>query len=121
MTKYHIVTATILFLLFLHLFQGAAQFMPSFGLPSYGVSRPGFLNPRIPPRVEPYSPYNRWPPMAPIYPTYTYQPQYYRPRPPSPARQCRHAGACRELDHGTTLASNWKIETTTTPIPTTII
>lgn len=46
---------------------------------------------------------------------------YSLPKPPSPARQCRSSGACKEIDHGTTLATTWKMETTTVPttIPTT--
>lgn len=47
---------------------------------------------------------------------------YSAPKPPSPARQCRSSGACKEIDHGTTLATTWKMETTTVPttVPTTL-
>lgn len=45
----------------------------------------------------------------------------FRPsRPASPARQCRLSGACRQMNHGTTLPTTWRVSlTTTTPSPTT--
>lgn len=41
------------------------------------------------------------------------------PKPASPARQCRSSGACKQIDHGTTLPTTWRVETTTILAPTT--
>lgn len=52
------------------------------------------------------------------------RPMRFRARPASPARECRKRGACRELEHGTTLASTWQsstAQTTTTMAPMTTL
>lgn len=114
-----------------------AQFGFPGAFPSPYMSGPSFSRPVMSPPFQPvrrplFSPLsndNLHPPnwfSGPILRTpYTYnQPTYgyyNAPKPASPARQCRSSGACKEIDHGTTLATTWKMETTTVPttIPTT--
>lgn len=121
-------------LLLISLFLYAATDWPSamcqFGslmFPSYGNFNPygnplGFQPPVRQPSPfsnnfaqPPYSPWSR--PSLGAFPGLSY-PQNNPPvaRPASPARLCRTSGACKELDHGTTLATTWRIRTTT-PAP----
>ena len=102
---------------------------PSFGSPSLGL--PSFPSIRLPPQpsLGSFNPFSSlpspasWlrPPSFPgfssAFPSTSFQPR----RPPSPARQCRLTGACKQVDHGTTLPASWTvpITTTMTPQPTT--
>lgn len=112
---------TSIFLIAVYFPESAAQY-GSFMFPSYNMP-PGFLDSRMPHRMEPHFSHNFWPPSRPLlrrppYSSYLRPPIYAQPRPPSPANQCRITGACREVYHGTPLPTTWRIQTTT-PIPAT--
>lgn len=99
---------------------GSMMFPPYAGFNPYG----GSLGPQPPVRNpfmmsnNPYSPWSRPTANHFLGPPIPSQNQYspYVARPASPARQCRTNGVCKELDHGTTLATSWRLRTTT-PTP----
>lgn len=95
-------TLTVLILTLAALASVEAQFGPEWFGP-----RPNWLSSYMPMRM----------PMSLPSPL-----TYRRPiaRPASPARQCRSGGLCQDLGSGTTLATSWRLITTTTPSPTSI-
>jgi len=106
----HFFALTLLFIL-ASMGRVPAQFNSPFMIPPYGFGSPSLRAPPLFSNV-PFYPQPAW--SRPSYPAASY---YRAPLPPSPVRQCRSNGACRELDHGTTLANSWRIQTTTTPTP----
>lgn len=98
---------------------------PLFGSPtSYGspFNWPPFPSVRNPqPMYNPftnYFPASSWfrpPPSPSTFSSFTSYPSYRVPRPMSPVQLCRNSGACKQMDHGTTLPTTWKVQATTLP------
>lgn len=86
--------------------------MAQFGPPMYWPPRP-------PSSGGLFTPFNNFPQPNWFNTGFNqhWQSPYYhnRPKPISPVRKCRNSGACRPLDHGTTLRTPWKIQTSTLP------
>lgn len=103
--------------------QVEAQFglpiFPGFGLPPQ-PQPPTFNGPfRFPSRIYGENSFGSPIGTAPSYNSWPFPPQYgsnrYISRPPSPARQCRTSGACKQIDYGTTLSPTAKMISTTPP------
>lgn len=97
----------------------SAQFFPYLFPPrgSPGVVGGGNTGAQPPSSLLGPPPFSSFNPMMSPYGSSFNRPIRYRPRPASPAKQCRKRGACRELEHGTTLAMTWQSSSAATTIP----